>query len=147
MNYYFDRTKNSFLVPLTVTSVSEGTPGKKISGTGRIQNEVFTDIKYYQHVGFSSFPKADAVGIVAHKNCEYYLLGTADAEADRPALTDPGDVCIYTDADSYIRIKADGTIDITSNQKAITLSNGNGTVVLEANGQVNINSGNLTVDV
>lgn len=140
MNYPIDTSKLNTLMPFTVVSVTEGDPGKVADGTARTPNEKFPALTYYQHVGFSSLPKADAVGVLIHKNCNYYLIATADAQASRPALSDPGDVCIYTDKDNYIKIAADGSIEIKTAGKAVSINNGAGSIMLKANGDVEIGS-------
>lgn len=125
------------MIRVNISSVSEATITKVFSGSGRTENEQIVDRPYFQHTGFTSIPKANTKGVADVQGNRVFLIATSDTQADRPVLSSETDVAIYADADKYIKIEADGKI---------TLANDNGTIVLEANGQVNINSGNLTVD-
>lgn len=124
------------LIKTKISSVADGANQKIYNGIGRA-NEELNNRSYFQHVGFSSIPRANAVGIVLSEDDTYSMIATTDTSSDRPVLSSAGDVCIYADADKFVKVAADG---------AITIINDNGSIVLKANGQIDLNNGNLTVD-
>lgn len=117
-------------------TVSESTSNKLITGTGRLNEEIHAR-PLYQQVGFTSLPRANSrhVGII-EGNIITIVAGT-DTENDRPVLTNAGDCAIYANKTVYIKLEDSGDI---------TIDNGSGKIVLQSNGQININDGNLTVD-
>lgn len=124
------------MIKVKIVSITENDYQKLYTGIGRA-NEEFNDRSYFQHAGFTSLPKANTIGIVIEDGNTYTMVATADPLADRPALTDKTDVAIYSNAERYVMIKADGEIMI---------ANENGFVNLKPDGTVDINGGNLTVD-
>ena len=76
------------------TFFSTGRPDEALSG------------KFYQHFGFASTPtKADMIVLQWGNNC----ISVAETDGQQPTLND-GETCLYINKNSYIRIKADGTI-------------------------------------
>ena len=122
-------------MPLIYVEIESVTNAKLVTGTGNADQ--ILERPMFQACGFTSIPKAGTLALTSIERDQVIVIGTQDTVSDRPVLSSEKDVAIYADADKYIKIEADGKI---------TLANDNGTIVLEANGQVNINSGNLTVD-
>jgi phage gp45-like len=125
------------MIKVKIISVTDDDYQKLFTAIGR-GNEEFNNRSYFQHAGFTSIPKVNTVGIVFEEGNTYTMVATADPLADRPTLTNEKDVAIYADANKYIKISADGTIEV---------SNGNGNITMSASGDVDINNGNLTVDL
>jgi phage gp45-like len=119
------------IIKCKVGSVADGEFQKTITGNAR-PNEEINLRSYFQHVGFSSIPREDsvAIGIIYGDNVTFF--GTAEPVTERPKLFNAGDVCIYSDEDKYIKILASGNIEA---------SNGNGSITLKANGDIELGSG------
>lgn len=128
-----------------IKEITEGQP-KVFSATGYDADDTYTERPYFQHVGFSSIPKAESQGIVIEYRNAVYLIATQDSSDSRPTLSDPGDVCVYTDANNYIKIAADGSITVITDGKSVKVENGSGIIELETSGKVSINGGKLTVE-
>jgi len=95
---------------------------------------------YFQHRGFFSIPVSTGTPdqiILLRSGNTYMGVASAGDPDKRPALSEEGDTAIYADESIYISLLADGTISIT---------NGSGTILMSADGSVDINGGNLTVD-
>jgi len=91
-----------------------------------------TKRSFIEHAGFSSIPRDDTLAYVIKDGGNFTCIGTCNK--DRPELTDKGDTCLYSDEDKYVKIAADGTI---------TIKNANNTVLLKANGDVEIGTTSL----
>lgn len=122
------------------------TEPKVFSATGYDALDEYENKPYFQHVGFSSIPRATSQGIVLERRNAIYMIATQDSADSRPTLSDEGDVCIYTDADNYVKIAADGSITVITNGKSVKIENGSGVIELQDSGKVSINGGKLTVE-
>lgn len=103
------------MIKCKIVSVKDGEFQKIISGIGRSGEEI-TERSYFQHVGFSSIPPADSVGVILTDGSNYTMIASADPSASRPALSNSKDVAIHADADNYIKIDGD-TDDIRINSE------------------------------
>lgn len=116
-----------------IVDVTDGDYQKIFNAIGR-PNEELNNRSYFQHVGFSSIPKAGTIGIVIKDGDNYTMIATTDESADRPALSNELDMCIYADADKYIKILATGEIEIANDNNKITL---------KENGDIELGSASL----
>ena len=123
-------------IKVKISSVTDGTNQKLYSGVGRAEEE-FNNRSYFQHVGFSSIPKEGSVGIVFKEDNTFTMVASTDTSSDRPVLSNAGDVCIYSDADKYVKVAADGEITITNSAVS------GGKIVIKANGDIEIGSASL----
>jgi hypothetical protein len=116
--------------------------GRACEVTGRHEGEVLVT-RSWQHYGFSSWPVADTQMIMV-RNGNY---SAAIAEAQSVTLTDmaEGDVVLYVDATHYVRIKADGTMNVKTD-KAVTVDAGSADVVVKA-GSIKLGSDNSSSDL
>lgn len=127
------------VVRTLITGVVEGVI-KRFSGTGRA-HEKFTDREYFQHYGFSSRPKPGAEGIVILKGNVVYLVGTDDR---RYRITlDEGEVALYDDLGSVVRLQRGGTIRIAA--PATVQVEAAQQVTIEAAQQVTVESADVSV--
>ena len=122
------------VIKCKIISVSEGEYQKIFSAIGRTSSEEINSRSYFQHVGFSSRPPADAVGIILTDGNNYTMIATADPAASRPTLTNEKDSCIYADADKYVMCKSGGDIEVANN---------NNKIILKSNGDIEIGDGTL----
>lgn len=100
-----------------IKKCADATKGLKIfSAEGRV-DETLEDRDLFQSRGFSSIPKeGDSVLILERGGLKIAIATETD---DRPQL-EPGEAAIYSSKDSYLKMKADGTIEIVSKNKKIT---------------------------
>lgn len=123
---------------------------RRVSLDGRYQETLQGYL--YQHFGFSSAPEP-GMELVLLKDGNSYLTVAENDGSNRPEI-DSGEVMVYRSPTQYIYFKADKSIEITAGKSVITITddgvvevvNDNGGIVMAANGQVDINGGNLTVD-
>jgi len=116
--------------------MTESNINKLVSGTGRM-NEEISDRPAYQQTGFSSLSKNGTQHIGIVNGNQIIIIASADTQDDRPVLSSAGDAVMYSSKTVYIKVNAD---------ESIKIDNGSGTIELKANGQVDINDGNLTVE-
>lgn len=119
---------------VNIVSVSEDDLNKIFSAIGMGSGE-YTNRSFYQHVGFTSKPKPDTIGLVLKSGDNYTMIASTDSKTDRPELSNDKDVAIYSDADKYVKINAGGDIEI---------SNNNNTITLKANGGIELGTGILS---
>ena len=117
----------------SVTEASTQTM-KILQGSG-VLGEEFVDRAYFGQAGFSHLPKEDDIGIMVKDGNSIVVI--ASESPDRPLLSNEGDTVMYASETVYIKI---------TNAGVVLIDNGSGTIELKANGQVDINDGNLTVD-
>jgi phage gp45-like len=108
------------ITKVKIVSVADGDSQKLYSAIGNAGEE-FTDRIYYQHSGLSSIPKAGDMGVVLSDGNNHTMISTSDNLTDRPELSNEGDVCIYSDADKFIKVLANGNILISNNNNSVTL--------------------------
>lgn len=90
---------------------------KTFSAEGRI-DETLEGRELFQQKGFSSIPeKDDEVIVLSLGNLR---IAIASESKDRPAL-EPGEAAVYSSAENFIRFKKDGTIEIVSKGKKLTI--------------------------
>lgn len=89
-----------------ITNVTDGDYQKVVNGIGR-PNEEINSRSYFQHTGFTSLPKANSRGIFIVDGENVTCIASADALADRPALSNEKDVAVYSDSDNYMKIDGD----------------------------------------
>lgn len=116
-----------------IISVTDGEYQKVLTAIG-VPNEEITNRSYFQHVGFSSIPRANSVGIGIMYDNQITFFASAEPLTDRPTLNNPGDTCIHSDENIYIKINANGDIGIVNENNSITIN---------ANGSINIGGSNL----
>ncbi|MCK5450251.1 MAG: phage baseplate assembly protein [Candidatus Omnitrophica bacterium] len=116
------------IIKCKISSVTDGDYQKIVNGIGR-PNEEITERSYFQHVGLTSIPPVDSVGVALIDGNNVSVIATADSQASRPALTNEKDVAIYADADKYVKIVAGGDIEIANN---------NNSIILKANGDIEL---------
>lgn len=122
------------VIKCKITSVVDGIFQKIYSAIGKTAADTITDRSYFQHVGFTSLPRADAVGIVLKDGQTLTMIATSDQDTDRPAMSAEGDCAVYADADKYVKIDAGGEI---------TVKNNNNTITLKANGDIELGAASL----
>lgn len=103
------------IIKCKVTTIADGDYQKVVNAIGR-PNEEIVNRSYFQHVGFTSRPPTDTVGIIIDDGNNLTMIASADPLASRPELANEKDVAIYTDADNYIKINGD-TDDIKINSE------------------------------
>ncbi len=123
------------VIKCKIISVTDGEYQKIVDAIGRASSEEINDRSYFQHVGFTSIPPADTVGVMITDGNNYTMIATADPSASRPALSNEKDVAIYADADNYIKINGD--------TGEITVENDNNKITLKANGDIEIGGSGL----
>lgn len=84
----------------------------KWSGTGRVSEE-FTEQVAMQYYGFYSNIPPDSVGISLAVGDKALLIASDNADK-RPKLND-GEVCLYTDTDTFILLDPNGKLQIKNN--------------------------------
>ena len=104
----------------TVTRVddSEGFQRLQIRVLG---DEVLNGVPRIQNYGFSSHPKQGSASVLASKNGERdtsFVIAVED-ENSRIKNLKAGEVVVYTDSDNYIKMLADGTIEIKTKKVKI----------------------------
>jgi phage gp45-like len=94
---------------------------RRFIASGRVR-EIVRNGGFYQHYGLASDPPASAKLIIdGHSGTEVSIA--EDDPATRPQLKSMnGSVCIYSDADHYVLIKKDGSIEIKTDQPVTVLS-------------------------
>lgn len=107
---------------------------KIFTGKGLLGEEIYKR-SLFQNAGYSRILTESDIVIAIEDN--QTITAVASETADRPILSDAGDTAVYASETIYIKIQAD---------KTITIDNGEGTIVLNSDGQVRLNGSNLTVD-
>jgi len=106
------------------------------SASGRI-DETLEDRELIQQSGFSSIPKeGDDVIVLSFGNLR---IAVATESKDRPLL-EVGETAVFSSAETYIKMKADGTIEIVSKGKKITFDGD-----IEATGEITAKAGSTPV--
>lgn len=126
------------VIKCKVTSIEDQEYQKLFNAIGR-PNEEIVNRSYFQHVGFTSIPPAGSVGILIIDGDNISMIASADqfpteSEKGRPQLSNERDVAIYADQDKFIKISANGDIDIRNNGNRI---------MLKANGDIELGLTNL----
>jgi len=103
------------IVRSVISSVIEGAI-KLFSGSGLV-GETFTEREFFQHFGFTSIPPAGSEGIVFVIGNRVFMLASDNRDL-RPAIQD-GEACFYIDKNNWIKIKADKTIQVKSENKVV----------------------------
>jgi len=124
------------VIKVKILDVTDDTEQKIYNAIGR-PNEELTERSYFQHVGFTSIPRANSVGIVLQDGENYTLIATTDTDSDRPTLSSSGDTALYSDSDKYIKIAATGEITIQNGAAS------GGKITLKTNGDIEIGSTSL----
>jgi len=102
--------KSVIELPITITSKF----GKLFSGTGSVGSE-YKNRSLFQQWGFTSLPKENSQGIVIKQGNNMTCIATEADESDKPLMEVEGDVAIYTAKGMFIKINADGEIQIKGN--------------------------------
>jgi len=129
---------------------------------GEGDTDSYSNRSYFQHDGFYSIPRSESVVgagdgdeiIFVKADNTYVAIASASAASLKPALTSEGDSCIYYNAEIFVAVLADGTVRIQSKgglflmepDGVISMENDVGSIDMAADGTVDINGGNLTVD-
>jgi hypothetical protein len=116
------------IYPVKITSISD--QARLFAGNSPVGD--YQDRTFIQQSGFTSHPPARAFGIVLVEDNACYLISTSDDQ--KPSVPNERDTAIYSDADKYVMVKADGDIEIANNNNKITL---------RANGDIELGSGTL----
>lgn len=116
-----------------ITDVTDGDYQKVVNGIGR-PNEDIIERSYYQHVGFTSIPPANSVGVFISDGDNVTMIASADPVANRPTLSTEKDAAIYSDENKYVKVSAGGEI---------TIKNNNNTITLKANGDIELGASEL----
>ena len=105
---------------------------KTVEVEGEYEQEL--TIPMYQHYGFTSMPRVgtELIAVGAGNN----VASIAEDPDGRPDV-EAGEVCVYVSDEQYVKLLADGSIELVNDKGNITLG---------ADGTVNVNDGNLTVD-
>ena len=120
---------------ITKSSDREG-KSRLFSASGRI-DETLEDRELIQQSGFSSIPKeGDEVIVLSFGNLR---IAVATDSKDRPLL-EVGETAVFSSAETYIKMKADGTIEIVSKGKKITFDGD-----IEATGEITAKVGSTPV--
>ena len=123
------------VIKFNISSVVEGVWQKIINGIGRGPSEQIVNRSYFQHAGFTSKPKVNSVGIAIVDNDNITTIATTEHEDDRYVLQGNDYAAIYSGSDKYIKLDTDGKIEA---------SNGNGKLILKANGDIALGEGVLS---
>lgn len=121
------------IIKAKIQSVTDGEYQKILNAIG-LPSEEINSRSYFQHCGFSSIPKQNTVGIAIIYGNQVTFFASADPASSRPTLSSEGDVCIYSDADKYVKILSTGEIKAGNNNNSITL---------KADGDIEIGSSSL----
>lgn len=120
---------------ITKSSDRSGKP-RLFSAEGRI-DESLEDRELIQSSGFASVPKeGDEVLVLSFGNLR---IAVATDSKDRPSL-EVGETAVFSSADTYIKLKADGTIEIVSKGNKIYFEGD-----IEASGEITAHSKTLPV--
>lgn len=115
---------------ITKSSDRSGKP-RLFSAEGRI-DESLEDRELIQSSGFASVPKeGDEVLVLSFGNLR---IAIATDSKDRPSL-EVGETAVFSSAETYIKLKADGTIEVVSKGKKITFDGD-----IEATGEITAKS-------
>lgn len=132
------------MIKVFIKTVIENVIGKLFTGVGPMESE-YNNRNLYQQSGVSSIPKEGDHAIVIKQGNNYACIATDTPQGDRPILTTPRDICIYSSNGDFIKINgAGGKIEITSSTEINIKSLG--TVNIEGNGtpnSINIGGGTL----
>ena len=101
--------------------------GKLFSGTGRLGSE-YKGRSLFQQWGFTSIPRENSQGIVIKQENNMTCVVTEANESDKPILEFDGDVAIYTSKNMFVKIGADGEIQIKGNGNANSILLGTATL-------------------
>lgn len=112
------------IVRSVISSVIEGAI-KLFSGSGLI-GETFTKREFFQHFGFTSIPPAGSEGLVLVIGNRVFMFASDNRDL-RPAIED-GEACLYIDKLNWIKIQADKTIQINSENNVEIIAAENTTV-------------------
>lgn len=110
-----------------ISAIREGKI-KRFDADGLNPDE-FLDREFFQQYGLTSWPKANAEGLVIGSGNVFYLIASDD-RAIRLQLTAEGDVALYTDTNNYVLLKANGNMllksaaKVTVDSPAVELANG-----------------------
>ena len=115
-----------------ILSVESTGTVQKIDAVGRAGEEI-TERQSIAHVGFYSSPKPNSIGLVVAHGENITCIATGDKAEDRPDDIDDA-TTIYRDGDKFIKIKDSGDIIV---------SNNNNSIILKANGDIELGSGTL----
>ena len=113
------------MIKVLIKSVVDSGIGKLFSAIGALGSE-YNNRSLWQHWGFSSIPKANSQGIVIKQGNNITCIATEAEESDKPVLNVEGDVAIYTSSNVFIKISADGTIEIKGNGTTNSIKIGSG---------------------
>ena len=131
------------IIRSVITSVIEGAI-KLFSGTG-LSGETFTEREFFQHFGLTSIPPAGSEGIVFVIGNRVFMLASDNRDL-RPPIED-GEACLYIDKLNWIKIKADKTIHIKTENKVVVEAAADVEVTAAGNATVNANNISATAAV
>ena len=102
------------MIKILIKKVVDSTIGKLLDGTGALGSE-YKDRAFWQHYGFTSIPREGAQGIVIKQGNNHTCIASEPTEGEKPTLDVEGDVAIYTASNMFVKINADGEIQIKGN--------------------------------